>query len=170
MTMTTLGRLAPVFMTIFVGLLGCSASDDTTTGRTGSGGSGGSSTGSGGTGTTGGSGGTTGGTGGTTGGTAGTGGTGGSFDGGSGSSSCLDVQNCQNNCRNQSCRDACLAMGTPQAQQLTLQLQQCIDTNCPADAGVSRTCRTDVQCAQDGPCRTLNETCVGQSPDPGCAP
>jgi hypothetical protein len=169
MTMRTTARLAPVLVAVSLGLWACSAEDDgrDTTGRGGSGGSATGSGGSAGTGVTGGTSGTGGSTGGTAG-TAGTAGAGGGFDGGSGTASCLEVQNCQNNCRNQPCRDACLAMGTPDAQQLTLQLSQCIDQNCPADAGLPRSCRTDVQCAQDGPCRTLNETCIGQSPDPGC--
>jgi hypothetical protein len=171
MTMTKLGRLVPVLAVVCGGLLGCSASDDTGTG--GRGGTGGSS--SGGSGGTGGSGGSNdaggaGGAGGSTGGSAGAAGSGGSggggFDGGSGTSSCLEVQNCQNSCTSQTCNDACLAMGTPAAQQLTQQLLTCIETNCPA--GSPRTCRTDVQCLQDGPCRVLNETCVEQSPDPGC--
>ncbi len=169
MTMRTTVRLAPVIAVMSLGWFACSADDNgrDSTGRGGNGGS--SATGSGGTAGTDVTGGSAG-SGGSTGGSAGTGGAGGGFDGGSGTASCLEVQNCQNNCRNQTCRNDCLAMGTPEAQQLTLQLSQCIDQNCPADAGLPRSCRTDVQCAQDGPCRTLNETCVGQSPDPGCAP
>ena len=173
MTMVRMGRLLPVFAMVSLQFLGCSAADDSGTG--GRGGTGGSSSGgSAGSGMSGGSGGSgaTGGTGGTTGGsggTAGTGGSGGGFDGGSGTATCLEVQNCQNQCgSSQACNNGCLARGTPAAQQLTQQLLDCINTNCPADAGLPRSCRTDVQCAQDGPCRVLNETCVEQSPDPGC--
>ena len=173
MTSKMLGRLAPVFAIACMGFLGCSADDGGGTGgRGGSGGSTGGSAGSGGS--TGGSGGAAG-SGGTTGGAAGsTGGSGGSAgsagggsDAGTGTLSCKELQACQNACRNQSCRDMCFAQGTAAAQQLTTQLSECIEKACSApDAGSS--CRTDVQCAQDGACRVLNETCVEVSPDPDC--
>jgi hypothetical protein len=175
MKMTRASRLVSAFVLVGWSMVGCSARDDTSTGGRGgsggtTGGQGGGGQGGDGTGATGGTGGSTGGSGGSSGsaGTAGTGGSGGSggIDGGSGTASCLEVQACRNQCANSSCRDACLATGTPQAQMLTIDLLNCIDQNCPA--GSPRTCRTDVQCLQDGPCRTLNETCVGQSPDPDC--
>jgi hypothetical protein len=170
MKMVKAGRLVPVLIFVCGGALGCSARDDTSTdGRGGSSGSSSGGTGGDGTGATGGTNGTGGSTGGS-GGTSGSGGSGGGgaggMDGGSGTASCSEVQSCRNQCRDQDCRDGCLATGTPEAQQLTIDLLNCIDQSCPA--GTPRSCRTDVQCGQDGPCRILNETCVGQSPDPDC--
>jgi len=57
-------------------------------------------------------------------------------------------------------------MGTPDAQKNVNDLSACIATNCPQ--GSPNTCSCMVQCAQDGPCRALNEMCVAQSPDPDC--
>jgi hypothetical protein len=105
----------------------------------------------------------------------------GSGDLGSGTVTCVGVVNCIQGCADQSCADACLASGTPDAQAEAMAVFQCLDAQCqsecstdatrcggclslncsPADAACGfTTCRAEGQaCSADGDC--CGGSCTG---------
>jgi hypothetical protein len=72
----------------------------------------------------------------------------GSGDLGSGTASCVGVVNCIQGCADQTCADACLASGTPEAQAEAMAVFQCLDAFCSGE------CATDA--SQCGGCLSAN--------------